>query len=91
MKTNANPSLFASAVTIILIGIVTALLAAQWKVATLPLPVLALLLALGAFKSRLIVLDFIGMRSRRTPLVYPLYGWIAFVLVLAAAKVTLAG
>lgn len=89
MKT--TPSLFASATIVITMGIVGALLAAQWKVGALPLPVLGLVLALGALKSRLIVMDFIGLRTRRTAFAYPLYGWIAFVLVLAAAKATLAG
>lgn len=91
MKPNLNPSLFASATTIIMMGIVAALLAAQWKVGALPMPVLAAVLGLSAAKSRLIVMDFIGLRTRRTVFAYPLYGWIAFVLMLAAAKASLAG
>lgn len=88
---NTTPSLFSSATAVILMGIVGALLAAQWKVGPLPLPALGVLLTLGALKSRLIVMDFIGLRRRHTAFAYPLYGWIGFVLVLAATKAALAG
>jgi len=87
MRRNKTPELFASSHWILLMGIVAALLAAQWHQETLPLVALIVVLMLVVLKARLIVLDFIGLRGSRPLLAGALLAWPAVFALATAAKV----
>lgn len=78
MKNKTRDRLFASGNWILSIGIVAALLASQWKQGALPAVVLATVVLLTLVKSRLIILDFLGLRDVSPRLALPLYGFMAF-------------
>lgn len=84
MKRNNAPDLFASSHWILIMGIVAALVAAQWHQQALPLVALVAVLALVVLKARLVILDFIGLRGSRPLLATALLAWpIAFALAAA--------
>lgn len=86
MKTADSARLSASTRCILLLGLGTGLLAAQWKQEALPISVLAALLALTIIKARLIILDFMDLRGRRPALTTALVAWVVFFAVLILSK-----
>lgn len=44
---------------------------------------------IAVIKVRLVVLDFLGLRGTRTPLIAALWSWAAFVLLIAVARAAL--
>lgn len=86
MKKSDADRLFASANLIVLLGTVTVLIAAQWNHAAMPLGFLLAILALTAIKCRLIVLDFLGLRTAAAWKAIPLYAFIASMLGLNLAN-----
>jgi nitric oxide reductase NorF protein len=87
MRHNKTIDLFASSHWILLMGIVAALLAAQWHQEALPLMALFVVLVLVVLKARLIVLDFIGLRGSRPLLAGALLAWPVVFVVAALVKV----
>ncbi|MFN7027417.1 MAG: cytochrome C oxidase subunit IV family protein [Pseudorhizobium sp.] len=73
--------LFVSASWVMMLAIVGALTAAQWKHQPVPLTVVALLLVLMVIKARLIVLDFMGLRGVRPATAAALLAWPSFFAV----------
>lgn len=84
MKTKTRDRLFASGNWILSLGIMGALLASQWRHGSVPAAVLMAILFLTLIKSRLIILDFLGLREVSPRLALPLYGFMAFSSVVAA-------
>ncbi|MBB4065396.1 hypothetical protein [Gellertiella hungarica] len=78
MKTKTRDTLFASGNWILSLGTIAALLASQWKEAPLPAAVLVVIVIMTLAKSRLIILDFLGLRGVSPRLALPLYGFMAF-------------
>ncbi|WP_117195207.1 cytochrome C oxidase subunit IV family protein [Rhizobium terrae] len=85
-----SSKLFGSANWVMMLGIVGALIAAQWKHEVIPVLALAVILALTIAKIRLIVLDFMGLRGMRPNLARALMIWPAFFSALSLGKVVLA-
>lgn len=75
MKPNDPSRLFSSANWVLMLGIVGALTAAQWKHEAIPLAVLAVILLLTVVKARLIILDFMGLRDAKPALATALLAW----------------
>jgi nitric oxide reductase NorF protein len=82
--------LFGSANWIMMLGIVGALIAAQWKHEVIPAAVLAIILVMTIAKIRLIVLDFMDLRGMRPNLARALMIWPIFFSALSLGKVVLA-
>lgn len=78
--------LFSSANWVIMLGIVAALIAAQWKDQAIPVAALAVILAFTIAKVRLIVLDFMSLRGTRPNLARALVMWPTFFAVAGLAK-----
>lgn len=78
MKSRTRDHLFASGNWILSLGVIGALLAAQWKQGALPAAVVGAVLILTLAKSRLIILDFLGLRDMSPKLALPLYAFMAF-------------
>lgn len=90
MKAGTSASLFASTNWILMMGIVSGLIAAQWKHEALPLTAVIVILALTIFKARLIILDFMHLRER-PGLAVALLAWPVFFTVAILAKSLAAG
>jgi len=86
MKPARSPDLFVAAHWVLIMGVVAALVSAQWHQEALPLVALVVVLALVVLKARLIVLDFIGLRGSRPILAAALLAWPAFFALAAAVK-----
>lgn len=82
--------LFGSGNWIMMLGIVGALIAAQWKHEVIPAVALAAILVMAIAKIRLIVLDFMGLRGMRPNLARALMVWPVVFSVLSLGKVVLA-
>lgn len=78
------------AVVVILVAVVSALVAAQWKHEALPLVAFAMILGLAIVKARWVILDFMGLRRVRPRLAIALLAWPAFFAMAAAARAALA-
>ncbi|MDR6756308.1 nitric oxide reductase NorF protein [Mycoplana sp. BE70] len=91
MKTKSSVSLFASTNWILMMGIVSGLIAAQWKHEALPLAAIVTILVLTVFKARLIILDFMHLRGERPGLAAALLAWPVFFTVAILAKSLAAG
>lgn len=89
MRNRHAPDLFASSLWILLLGIVAALIAAQWHREALPLVAFAVVFTLVLLKARLIVLDFIGLRGRRPLLARALMAWPMVFALAATGKLAL--
>src|SRR3546814_20076424 len=86
MKPSDPSRLFASANLVLFLGIVGALLAAQWKHEAVPLAVLAVILLLTVIKARLIILDFMELRGKKPDLATALWLWPLLFAVAAFAR-----
>lgn len=82
--------LFGSANWIMMLGIVGALIAAQWKHEAMPMIALTVILVMTVAKARLIVLDFMSLRGTRPHLARALMIWPTFFAALSLGKVVLA-
>jgi hypothetical protein len=89
MNKSVNDRLFGSANWVMMLGIVGAVIAAQWKHEALPVIALLVVLALTVAKARLIVLDFMALRGSRPRLATALFAWPAFFLAAGLAKAVL--
>lgn len=56
---------------------------------TPPVLVAVTIAVIAVTKVRLVVLDFLGLRGARTPLIAALWSWAAFVLLIAVARAAL--
>ena len=72
---------------LMLVAIVAALISAQWKHEAIPLAALGAILVLTIVKSRIVVLDFMGLRDLRPGLARAILAWPIVFAVLVAAKV----
>ncbi|MFB9947929.1 cytochrome C oxidase subunit IV family protein [Rhizobium puerariae] len=82
--------LFGSANWIMALGVVSALIAAQWKQEAIPVIALTAILAMTVAKIRLIVLDFMHLRGSRPNLARALLIWPVFFAAISLAKMVLA-
>jgi nitric oxide reductase NorF protein len=88
---NKNPTwLPGTAAVLVLVAAVAALIAAQWKHEAIPFTALGAILVLTIVKSRLVVMDFMGLRGAYPRLSAALLAWPAFFALLAAAKAAFA-
>ncbi|MBL0373564.1 cytochrome C oxidase subunit IV family protein [Rhizobium sp. KVB221] len=78
--------LLGSAIGLTLAACVAALIAAQWKHEAVPVAALAIILVLTVVKSRIVILDFMGLRGLRPGLSTALLVWSAFFAVATVAK-----
>jgi nitric oxide reductase NorF protein len=78
--------LLGSAAGIMMVAIVAALIAAQWKHQTMPLVAIGVILVLTVVKCRWIVRDFMGLDSLHPKLGAALVGWAALFVLATAAK-----
>lgn len=84
---NNNPTwLMGTATVLVLVAAVAALIAAQWNHEALPFAALGAILVLTIVKSRLVVMDFMGLRDIRPRLSSALIAWPAFFALAAATK-----
>lgn len=81
-----DPKLFASANWVMMLGIVGALIAVQWKHEAIPMIALMVILVLTLAKARLIVLDFMSLRGTRPNLARALLLWPIFFAAVSLAK-----
>lgn len=86
MKPKSSASLFASTNWILMMGIVSGLISAQWKHEALPLVAIIAVLGLTIFKARLIILDFMHLRGARPGLAAALLAWPILFMVAILAK-----
>jgi len=86
MERNQMRWLLGCAIWLFLIAIVSALIVAQWKSEALPLAALGAVLVLAIIKSRIVIMDFMGLRGMRPRLAAALIAWPAFFVLVAAAK-----
>jgi nitric oxide reductase NorF protein len=90
MKRSNSTWLLGSAAGIMMIAVIAALIAAQWKHEVLPFAALGVILVLTVVKSRWVVMDFMGLRNGSPKLSAALVGWVAFFALTAAGKAALA-
>ncbi|TCV74276.1 nitric oxide reductase NorF protein [Neorhizobium sp. R1-B] len=81
-----SSKLFSSANWIIMLGVVAALIAAQWKHQAIPIVALTIILVFTIAKVRLIVLDFMSLRGTRPNLARALVIWPTFFAAAGLAK-----
>ena len=86
MKDDKHVWLMGRAAGLLIVAIVAALVAAQWKHEAVPFVVFAAILVLALVKSRWVVLDFMGLRKARPRLALALLAWPAFFAIAAAAR-----
>lgn len=82
--------LMGSASAVMVAAVVAALISAQWKHEAVPYAALGVILVLTLVKSRLVVMDFMGLRGSRPRLSAALVAWVAFFALAAAAKAAFA-
>jgi nitric oxide reductase NorF protein len=93
MRTMENKNstwLMGSATILMLVAVVAALIAAQRYHEALPLAAFGVVLVLTVVKSRLVVMDFMGLRCVHPRLAASLIAWPAFFAIAAAAKAAFA-
>jgi nitric oxide reductase NorF protein len=90
MESKKSNWLMGSATILMLVAVVAALIAAQWNHEALPLAAFAAILVLTIVKSRLVVMDFMGLRGVHPRLAASLIAWAAFFAIAAAAKAAIA-
>lgn len=78
--------LLGRAAWLMLVAIVAALISAQWKHEAIPILALATVLVLTVVKSRIVVLDFMGLRRLRPGLARAIIAWPILFSILVAAK-----
>ena len=86
MSSKQSTRLFASANWVIILAVIGALIAAQWKHQAIPLAIFALLLVLTVVKARLIILDFMGLRDDRPAMAVALWAWPMFFSLAALGR-----
>ncbi|MDF1634313.1 cytochrome C oxidase subunit IV family protein [Mycoplana sp. MJR14] len=86
MNPKTSGSLFASTNWILMMGVVSGIVSAQWKHEALPIVALAAILLLTVFKARLIILDFMHLRERPA-LAAALLGWPILFCIAVLAKI----
>lgn len=91
MKPTRSGKLFSSTNWIILLGVCSGLVSAQWKQEALPAVALVAVLALTLLKTRLIILDFMGLRGHHPRLAAALAAWPVLFAVIILAKALLPG
>lgn len=74
------------ATVIMMVAVIAALIASQWKHEALPLAALAAVLVLALVKSRWVILDFMRLRDVSPRLSGALVGWVAFFVFTAATR-----
>lgn len=89
MNNDKTVWLLGSTIWLVLMAVVAALVAAQWKAEQLPFVALAAILLLALLKARIVVADFMGLRGVRPKLAAALIAWPAGFALLAAAKAAL--
>lgn len=82
--------LMGSASGVMLAAVLAGLIAAQWKHEAVPHLALGAILLLMLVKSRLVVMDFMGLREIRPRLSAALIAWVALFAFAVAAKAALA-
>lgn len=90
MQNNNSTWLMGSATVLMLVAAVAALIAAQWNHEAPPFAALGAILVLSVVKSRLVVMDFMGLRGVRPTLSAALVAWPAFFALVTAAKAAFA-
>lgn len=85
-----DSKLFGSANWVLMLGIVGALIAAQWKQGAIPMIAFTIILVMTVAKVRLIVLDFMSLRGTRPLLARALMIWPTFFAALSLGKAVLA-
>ncbi|CAN7657102.1 cytochrome C oxidase subunit IV family protein [Rhizobium sp. LjRoot30] len=90
MERDKSKWLMGSAAGLLLIAVVAALISAQWKHEAIPFAALCVVLVLTVVKSRIVVLDFMGLRGMRRGLSAALIAWPILFVVAAVAKAALA-
>ena len=86
MNPKTSGSLFASTNWILMMGVVSGIVSAQWKHEALPIVALAAILLLTVFKARLIILDFMHLRERPA-LAAALLAWPILFCIAVMAKI----
>nr|CAD6430873.1 membrane protein [Rhizobium sp. Q54] len=86
MTAKQSARLFASANWVIMLAVIGALVAAQWKHEAIPLAILGALLVLTVIKARLIILDFMGLRDARPAMAVALWTWPALFSLAALGR-----
>lgn len=86
MGPKTSGSLFASTNWILMMGVVSGIISAQWKHELLPVVALAPILLLTVFKARLIILDFMHLRERPA-LAAALLAWPILFCIAVMAKI----
>lgn len=89
MKPAHSDKLLSSTNWIMLLGISSGLVSAQWKQEALPDVALVVVLALTVLKTRLVILDFMGLRGHRPRLAAALAVWPVLFAVVILAKALL--
>ncbi len=90
MQHEKSKWLMGSATGLLLIAIVTALIASQWKHEAVPFVAFCVILVLTVVKARIVVLDFMGLRGPRRGLSIALIAWPLVFAIAAATKAGLA-
>lgn len=91
MKSKHTTSLFASTNWILMMGVISGLISAQWKHEALPVAALVSVLLLTVFKARLIILDFMHLRGVRPGLAAALLAWPILFCIAILAKLVASG
>jgi nitric oxide reductase NorF protein len=86
MERDKSKWLAGSAGGLLLVAIVAALISAQWKHEAVPFAALCVILVLTVVKSRIVVLDFMGLRGSRRGLSAALIAWPILFVIAAVAK-----
>lgn len=86
MERNKSQWLMGSAGALLLVAIVAALISAQWKQEGVPFAALCVIAILTVVKSRIVVLDFMGLRGMRRGLSTALIAWPILFVIAAVAK-----
>ena len=75
MAAKQSARLFNSANWVIMLAVIGAIVAAQWKHQAVPFAILCVLLVLTVVKARLIILDFMGLRDTQPAMAVALLIW----------------
>lgn len=86
MVGNQRNRLFGRALWLFAIAGAAALVAAQWQGRSLPVAAICVVLVLTVIKARIVILDFMGLRTERPRMAAAMIAWPAFFSVLVAAK-----
>ena len=89
MERKKTKWLMGTATLLMLVATLAALISAQWNHEALPFAAFGAVLVLMVAKSRLVVMDFMGLRGVHPKLSAALLAWPAFFALAAAAKAML--